>query len=154
MTAFRFLFAIPFAALRLILALASLICLTSCGGAEGKFSDTDQAFSKTQVGLQVWSEVITSLSKAGIDIPTHQSAEEALSDLEKRKLIDNVSHKWMSADGWDQAFVWEQKKNATGTTIRIGSKGRNGKWEQGAGDDLYVEVQISTDGKCTVQFAP
>jgi hypothetical protein len=71
-----------------------------------------------------------------------------LKDAVERRLITDgdYEHKFYEADGWERPFRWEAKTEGPSRVIRITSSGSNGRFEDGSGDDIYLEITVSDTG--------
>ncbi len=51
------------------------------------------------------------------------------------------------SDWWGRPFKLDSRAEGPRTTIRITSSGRNGVFEDGQGDDLYLEIILDSDSE-------
>ena len=84
-----------------------------------------------------------------------------MDDPAKYGSIEEVSGAWstlnvgyslrsLGEDGWGNTLVWEVRKLDSQINIRVLSKGSNGVYEGGNGDDLSIDVNSSKDGSVSV----
>jgi hypothetical protein len=79
-----------------------------------------------------------------------RSLDELWSNLQARKVrgqpvVASPLDESYLRDAWHRPYHLEIRASDHGTVIRITSSGANGIFENGQGDDLYVEITV--DGK-------
>ena len=95
--------------------------------------------------LATLGEAIKLMSPA--DLMTFRSFEEFLKEAEIKTYISG--REYYRKDIWGSDLVWEVKQANKITIVRIGSKGPNRVWENGNGDDLYVQVEFTNQSNLT-----
>jgi hypothetical protein len=105
------------------------------------------AVSWTALRLETIGQSIASLHVLGYDVTKATSLEEVVNEAVKKKLIDAddyQSSKQYKEDWWGHALIWEKSFSEDEVYIRVLSNGPDGINQDGEGDDLFVEVRIST----------
>jgi hypothetical protein len=112
-----------------------------------RVSDRNQANGETTAALKRWGETIMVLHEMGTDLEKYASTAEILAEWEASGVFDTTDLGPFKHDYWGNPYRWETRRENGEIVIRIGSNGRNGIWENGEGDDLYLEISIPTNGK-------
>src|ERR1700730_203421 len=91
--------------------------------------------------LIAFGDVIKQGWREKIDVRKFDSLPNLILVLHEKKLVDDWSYedKEYEVDGWGRPFRWEKIQTDNKTMIRILSAGQNGLWEDGQGDDLYMD---------------
>jgi hypothetical protein len=50
-------------------------------------------------------------------------------------------------DYWGNEFVWKTSQAPDGIIVTIGSSGPNRKWEDGGGDDIWIQIKLVPNHK-------
>jgi hypothetical protein len=139
-----------------LFSVAVVAGLVSCGCE--KRSDAHQGTAETQYRLRQWGDYFTSSVDAGLDMENREAIREATDLLVTTRLIRTSDARRLLVDYWGHEFRWMRKRGYNNTVITITSLGRNGIYEDGVGDDQYIEIQISGNGnslkKITVRSIP
>lgn len=124
-----------------------------------KYSDENQAEAETQAGLQAWVDTLVVLLESGhkmneYTIDGKGPGRDMLLKWQAGNLISSVQLMRMEKDYWGREYFWEYLPSNNTEVLRIGSAGRNGVWEAGAGDDLYVELEKTGPGGVRWKLKP
>lgn len=117
-------------------------------------SDRNQAEAATNSRLRLWAHYATTVWKLDGTIEDYKSSSEAFSAWTARGLIEKVDYKYLEKDYWNREYVWQKSTRGDLTIILIGSSGRDGVWQAGKGDDVYVEIRRSKTGDPQILLKP
>jgi len=129
--------------------LASLLCL---GGCRFGVSDENVGEATTDASLRLWGEMILSAYEGGFNCETCSSAADALSWLKENGIAPQSYDKYLKRDYWGHAYRWKSKKGSDEINVFVISDGRNGLFEDGEGDDLWVKVRLPLLGRPHMQI--
>jgi hypothetical protein len=110
------------------------------------------AVNWTAYRLQTIGQSIAALHVLGYDVANAKSLEELVDEAVKTRLIypdDYQNSKLYKEDYWGHLYSWEKSVSEDEVYIRVLSNGPDGVTQGGEGDDLFVEVRISTKGTKT-----
>ncbi len=117
-----------------------------------RVSDRNEANAQTVSALKSWGESIIVLHEMGIDLEKYHSTDVILLEWKGTGVFDTTDLGRFEHDYWGNPFRWELRRENRDVVVMIGSNGRNGIWENGEGDDLYLEIFIATSGKPTTRL--
>jgi hypothetical protein len=124
--------------------LCILVWIVGCSSSRDL--DKNDAEAQTRFDLWLWGETLTTLVKAGENIEQFKSCEEVLSKYKEGDLLTPYERTHMKNDYWGKPFNWSIiRKPDKYFIITIISAGRNGVFENGKGDDLYMEIECTDD---------
>jgi hypothetical protein len=106
-----------------------------------KMSDSNQAEGETCAGLRSWGTTIAQLLEMGVHMEEYKSTGDVLEKWGDSGLIEKNERLRMERDYWGRPFEMHVNRTNDGIVARVSSAGGNGIWENGLGDDLYVEVR-------------
>jgi hypothetical protein len=117
--------------------------------------DRRPAYSKTLNQLKVLGDSGSRLIEKGEDIFEYNSLNSFLAAAAKNGYVaeSDVRGKYFEQDGWENPLMYEMMKNGD-KILRISSLGENGIWENGEGDDLFVEIRLLENGNVRVMYKP
>jgi hypothetical protein len=102
--------------------------------------------SLTKFKLERWADRLNAVIGSGRPVTQYGSFREMYGDFRAKGLLDPEEAGRLQTDAWGREFAWQVVRDGTGTRIRIGSAGSNGRWDVQGGDDLWVEVVITNSG--------
>jgi hypothetical protein len=121
-------------------SIRNLILLTCgmCVALGCQKSDTNYRSDSTRNELRQMARTANVLCKDGIDLSEMKSIREFLSAAQRA--LEFQEEKF-ETDAWGNQYEWSVTKLCDDSVrIRILSYGRNGRFDSGALDDLYVDV--------------
>jgi hypothetical protein len=108
-------------------------------GCDGVRSDTPT--TQTTNRLKLWRDAFSDALENGCDPIKYKSLSDFVRDWDnKTETMLYVRKAYVGYDEWGRLFDLKIKKEEDLITIRILSKGENGKYENGEGDDLFVII--------------
>ncbi len=98
--------------------------------------------------LRNWAQRICFIQQTDetFNCSRYESANDLYDDLLKRLPVGFVWEEERN-DGWGHPFVLTHNETETAKQIKIISKGSNGVFENGGGDDIWVEMIFFDDGR-------
>jgi len=103
------------------------------------------AESETQYRLKCWGAAIAVALQVGDDIRVYKdpSEFEIAWELKESGVVACVSKSYMLDDQWGRKFqLIVVTYNDAAKHVRVLSVGKNGVFEDGGGDDLYVDIRL------------
>jgi hypothetical protein len=96
----------------------------------------------------MWGSTVSNVLKNKLDmVENYKSVREVLNSWEKKELLEMGSRPNLEKDYWAREFKWEVQRKDEELLVKITSAGKNGVWENGGGDDLFVEIRVVRDGQ-------
>ena len=119
-------------------------------------SDQNEDEAQTRYGLRLWGETLTTLFEAGEDVRQFKSCEDVLSKYKDSTLVSRYQLIRMKCDYWGKPFKWNiARQSDKHFIIHVISAGKNGVFENGKGDDLYVEIEYELSWTSPkIKFSP
>jgi hypothetical protein len=105
-------------------------------------SDYNQANAETRSHLRGWADIVSALAQLDVKVEEFGSTQDILSQYKHTRLFDAYYEQLMKEDSWGKPYIWIVKGDEDKKIILIGSGGKNGVWEGGQNDDLYVIVEL------------
>lgn len=129
-----------------------LVILLVFQGGCGARPDND--VNRTIANLQVWADVLEYVVQNHLDSPCkYSTTDEVIKTWSRKGHIPVGWVNFLEEDAWGRPFQWNIVKEKDCIGVRVLSRGRNSKHENGDGDDLWVEVVGTTDGQTKVRFS-
>jgi hypothetical protein len=104
--------------------------------------NVSEAEGATYHRLIVLGEIAREFEEAGVDWPALDSAQKYLTVAARRGFVSDADYslKRYERDGWNRPFRFVTKNVGGHASIVVASAGSNGIWENGAGDDISIEI--------------
>jgi hypothetical protein len=90
--------------------------------------------------LQWWAYAVATAFDNDIPLQSYESCKELFDALRARDLIDEEDDGGLLTDFWQNPLVYKYRQKGKVIEVKIISKGRNGIYEEGAGDDVALTV--------------
>lgn len=136
----------------LIVVVAGVLLWLLC--CSTKRSDTHQAEAATYYNLRLWVDYIKICHETGTPICEQGNLDDALGLLKQKNIVERTVVRLLMDDGWGRKFRWSAVKTTSGCRITITSDGRNGIWENGAGDDIWTIIDKPEHGEINISVRP
>ena len=127
---------------------ALVLLVVATGG--GCAVDREPKSDRTENELRELRSIVVALHEDGRDLQSLRRLPEMLAVAARLGYLPQTQYtdKDFENDGWGRPYRWRLSNSGDETCTRILSDGRNGKPEDGEGDDLYLQIQ-EIDGKIT-----
>lgn len=107
-----------------------------------KSSDRNMGNDQTANKLASVFEIMKAISHTGLeDFSCKYNMDELLNYLKRRGYIDVSAYLFLSEDAWGNKFILEMNHNPREISFTFFSKGSNGVFEEGQGDDLFLRIR-------------
>jgi hypothetical protein len=131
-----------------LFAVAAIHFLAGC-----KTSDQNWDNQQTLFVLRLWAETILVVHKTGADDSLkYDSIRSVFTSWKNKGIIRESERQLVPMDYWESELRWEVRSRNEDKSIRITSAGRNTLYEEGEGDDLYVEITLPMNGEPVLSF--
>ena len=118
--------------------------------------DTHMAAKRTISQLGEIGDTVVRLVRDGARVEGLASLEDAMVEARKRGLLNEseFQDRQYRNDSWGREFRWVRKEQGASAIIWIISAGEDGKFEDGDGDDLYVQISVTGEKELQVYRKP
>ena len=126
----------------------SVLCMTFMAcimtGACYRETDTEWRRNHTLNSLRLWGEAIGNCLEDDPDeVTRYTKIAEVIAAWRRNGRLEGWTLPKLRNDDWGNELVWVVRHAGDEVVVRVISAGKNGKFEGGNGDDIYVEVRGS-----------